>query len=116
MSDEVKEVEVKGAFLESLHRNNTKIKADRAAAIGEDTAFLYKRGIEDIQIQLRQMKRQQENALDLSPDNALNLKPAADFDSVAYVSDDIALSFNIRNMEKKLEVAKKRYAFLFGGE
>ena len=98
MSDVEKkeQVEIKGAFLESLHRNNTKIKADRASAIGEDTAFLYKRGIEDIQIQLRQLRRQQENALDLSPENALNLKPAADFNSKAYVDDDITIQGEVK--------------------
>jgi hypothetical protein len=38
---------VEGAFLLSLKRNNSKIREDRAQAIGEDAQLIYKRKIED---------------------------------------------------------------------
>ena len=35
-------------------------------------------------------------------------------DSGAYVSKEIEIGVKIRDLEKKLELAKKRYQFLFG--
>ena len=103
-----------GAFQQSLQRNNAKIKADRAAAISEDTEVLYKRTIEDLDISIKRMKREQENMLDLSPSEATSLVLASDFDSSAYVLKDLELSVKIRNESIKLELAKERFAHLFG--
>lgn len=117
MSDEVtiKEGIKTGAFIESLKRNNKQIREDRAQAIVEDTQILYKREIEDLEIEISRMKREQENMLDLSPDNATSLRLASDFDAKAYVSKDIELGVRIRNSEIRLEIARKRYDYLFGG-
>jgi len=104
-----------GAFVESLKRNNSKIRADRAASISEDTQLVYKRQIEDLSVLIRKMKREQENMLDLSPTDAQSLVLATDFDSKTYVEKDVELGVKIRNTEIKLEIAKKRYAHLFGG-
>jgi hypothetical protein len=112
MSEEV----VAGAFFESLRRNNAKIKADRAAAISEDTELVYKRQIEDLQIAIKRMKRDQDNMLDLSPTDARSLVLAADFDCDEYVKADLDIGVKIRNTEIKLEIAQKRYEFLFGGQ
>ena len=111
-----KESILKGAFVTSLKRNNKQIKDDRAEAIVEDTELLYKREIENLEIGIKRMKREQENMLDLSPENALTLRPAKDFDADAYVIKDLELGVKIRNEEIKLEIAQKRYAYLFGGE
>jgi len=108
--------ELKGAFVQSLTRNNKQIRGDRAVAITEDVELLYKREIENLEIGIKRWRREQENMLDLSPDNALNLKPAKDFDADAYVIKDLDLGVKIRNEEIKLEIAKRRYAYLFGGE
>ncbi len=105
-----------GAFISSLKRNNKQIRDDRATAIAEDTQLLYKRQIEDLQVSLRRMKREQENMLDLSPTDARSLVLASDFDSAAYVEKDVELGVRIRNSEIKLEIAKARYQHLFGGE
>lgn len=115
MSDEDKKV-LEGAFVESLKRNNAKIRHDRATAIGEDAELIYKRSVEDIQVSIRQMERDQENMLDLSPDHAMSLKLACDFDSKEYVTKDVELGVRIRNAKIKLEIAQKRYRYLFGGE
>jgi len=104
-----------GAFLDSLKRSNRKIRDDRAQAIGEDTQLVYKRRIEDLELSIKKMAREQENMLDLSPTDAQSLILASDFDSAEYSSKDIDLGVKIRNAEITLEIAKKRYAYLFGG-
>jgi hypothetical protein len=103
-----------GAFLSSLKRNNKQIKDDRATAISEDTQLGYKRQVEDLELSIKKMKREQENMLDLSPTNAQSLILASDFDSTAYISKDIELGVKIRNAEIKLEIARARYNYLFG--
>ena len=106
--------EYKGAFLESLVRNNKKIREDRAQAIGEDTEILFKRVIEDLQLDIKRMKREQENMLDLSPTSADSLVLASDFDSAEFVKIDIELGVKIRNASIKLDIASTRYKYLFG--
>jgi hypothetical protein len=105
-----------GAFIASLKRNNKQIRSDRALAISEDAQLLYKRAVEDLQVKIKRMQRDQENMLDLSPENAISLKLASDFDATAYVEKDVELGVKIRNAQIKLDIAEKRYAYLFGGE
>jgi hypothetical protein len=109
-------VETQGAFLDSLKRNNRKIRDDRAIAISEDVHLLFKRTVEDIEMKITRLKRERENMLDLSPDNAMSLVPAKEFDTDAFVRQDITLGIEIRNEEIKLEIAQRRYKYLFGGE
>ena len=104
---------MKGAFVESLTRNNKKIRQDRAIAIAEDAGLLYKREVEDLGIQIKQLVREREGMLDLSPTTADSLVLASDFDSKAFVAKDIELGVKIRNLEIKLEIASKRYSQLF---
>ena len=104
-----------GAFFGSLKRNNKQIRDDRAIAISEDTQLVYKRKIEDLNLSIKKMKREQENMLDLSPTNAQSLILASDFDSSVYAEKDIDLGVKIRNAEITLEIATKRYNYLFGG-
>ena len=104
-----------GAFIGSLKRNNRQIRDDRATTIAEDTELVYKRKIEDLELSIKKMKREQENMLDLSPTNAQSLILASDFDCAQYVEKDIDLGIKIRNTEITLEIAKKRYQYLFGG-
>ena len=53
--------------------------------------------------------------LDLSPDHALSLKLAEDFDAQEFTEKDISIGVQIRNEEIRLEIATKRYNYLFGG-
>lgn len=103
-----------GAFIESLKRNNRQIREDRAIAISEEVQLKYRRAVEDLQVLLKSLKRQQDNMLDMSPDTALSLKPAKDIDADKFVDDDIALGVQIRNAEIKLEIAERQYKYLFG--
>ena len=107
--------EMKGAFIESLKRNNKQIRDDRATAIAEDAGVMYRRSVEDLELGISRMKRDRENMLDMSPDNALSLKLASDFNAAEYVSKDIELGIKIRNAEIQLEIARSQYAHLFGG-
>jgi hypothetical protein len=121
MTDPVTETDVvstetPGAFFSSLKRNNRQIRDDRATAIAEDTELVFKRLIEDLELSIKKMRRDQENMLDLSPTNAQSLVLASDFDSNVYVDKDVELGVKIRNSEIKLEIAQKRYNYLFGGK
>jgi len=102
------------AFMASLKRNNKQIRQDRATAISEDTQLLYRRTIEDLEVALKRMIREQDNMLDLSPTNAQSLVLASDFKCQDYVTKDVELGVKIRNVEIKLEIAKTRYTYLFG--
>ena len=115
--EEVQEQELlqEGTFVTSLKRNNTKIKADRAEAIAEDTEMIYRRKIEDMRIRIKRYGRNQDNMLDLSPDNALNLKPAEDHDPDQWIAKDLDLALKIREETIKLDLAIARYTTLFGG-
>ncbi len=104
-----------GAFFNSLKRNNKQIRDDRATAIAEDTELVYKRKIEDLEISIKKMKREQENMLDLSPTTTQSLILASDFNCDEYVEKEIALGIKIRNTEITLEIARQRYQYLFGG-
>lgn len=104
---------MKGAFVGSLVRNNKKIREDRAIAIAESAEMLYKRQVEDTEIKIKQMKREREAMLDLSPTDAQSLVLASDFDAKNFVDKDIQLGVAIRNLEITLEIAKARYNHLF---
>mgnify|MGYP003553588252 CR=1 FL=1 len=108
--------EMKGAFVGSLVRNNKKIREDRAIAIAESAEMMFKRKVEDTQLKLKQMKRDRDAMLDLSPTDANSLVLASDFKADEFVEKDIKLGIDIRNLEIMLEVAEKRYAHLFKGE
>lgn len=106
--------EMKGVFVESLTRNNKKIREDRAIAIAEEAQTQYKRRIEDMAISIKQMKRERDGMLDLSPTDANSLVLASDFNAAAFVTKEIELGVKIRNTEIQLEIAQSRYKLLFG--
>ena len=104
---------VKGAFVDSLRRNNKKIRDDRAIAIVETAEMIYKRTVEDLELEIKRMRREREAMLDLSPTTADSLVLASDFDAPAFVTKDIDLGVRIRMAEIKLDIAKARYQHLF---
>lgn len=114
MSDEKKVID--GAFVASLKRNNTKIREDRANAIAEDVELIYKRAVEDIQVEIRALDRERENMLDMSPDNALSIIKADSVDAEAFTKKDLEIGVKLRNLQIKQEIAESRYANLFKGK
>mgnify|MGYP001309148285 CR=1 FL=1 len=104
---------IKGAFVDSLIRNNKKIREDRAITIAEDAEMIYKRKVEDTELQIKKLKRDRDTLLDLSPTDAQSLILASDFDAKSFVEEDIRLGISIRNLEITLEIARARYNNLF---
>lgn len=105
--------EMNGAFIDSLKRNNAKIRSDRAIAIAEDAEMIYKREIEDLQVEIKKLLRERENALDLSPTTTDSLILATDFKSKDFVQRDLKMAVDIRNLTIKYELAVDRYNYLF---
>jgi hypothetical protein len=105
--------DAKGAFVNSLRRNNKKIREDRAAAIAEDAQTLYRRTVEDLVRSIRKLQMDRNSLLDLSATDTTSLMVATDFKSDEFVAKDISMGVEIRQLEIKLDVAKKRYEYLF---
>ena len=110
MSDDVKDL---GAFESSLVRNNSQIKKDRAADIRLDAETVYKRQVEDLEIQIRKLVSRRSAALDLSPTNSMSLVPAGDFDGIAFATKDQELTLEIRTLKIRYICAKARFTHLF---
>ena len=114
MEDAKKELnEMKGTFVGSLKRNNKQIRDDRALAIAEDAELIFKREVEDIQTELKRVKRDRDNMLDLGGNNTTNIIALSDFDAKDFVAKDLKLGLRVRELEIKLEVAESRYGELF---
>jgi hypothetical protein len=61
------ETELRPRFIESLKRNNDQIREDRARTIGEDSELIYRRRVEDIELMIKRLEREQEALIDISP-------------------------------------------------
>lgn len=105
--------QMQGAFVDSLKRNNKRIRDDRAIAIAEDAQVMYKRKVEDLDLKIKKLKREREAMLDLSPTTADSLVLASDFDPEGFVEKDIELGVQMRNLEIKFDIASARYKTLF---
>lgn len=105
--------EMKGKFVDSLKRNNKKIREDRAIQIAESAQMKYKRKVEDLQHEIRDLNRTRNAALDLSPDTGDSLKLALNFNADEFVQSDINIGLKIREKEILLEIAQTRYNELF---
>lgn len=107
------EEELKPRFIESLQRNNDQIREDRARTIGEDSELIYRRKVEDIELKIKRLEREQEGLIDISPLDRNSLT-FVDFNPESFVQKDMELSLTIRNLNIQLEVTQKRYEYLFG--
>jgi len=107
------EEELKPRFIESLQRNNDQIREDRARTIGADSELIYRRRVEDIELKIKRLEREQEGLIDISPLDRNSLT-FADFQPEAFVQKDLEYSLTIRNLNIQLEVAVKRFEYLFG--
>lgn len=107
------DADLKPRFIESLKRNNDQIREDRAVAIGEDSQLIYRRRVEDIALKIKKIEREQEGLIDVSPldKNSLTF---ADFQPEKFVEKDLELSLILRNLNIQLEIAEKRFEYLFG--
>lgn len=107
------EDKLKPRFVESLQRNNDQIREDRAQTIGEDSELIYRRKVEDIELKIKRLEREQEGLIDISPLDRNSLT-FADFNPEEFVQKDMELSLTIRNLNIQLEITRKRFEYLFG--
>lgn len=107
------EDDLKPRIIQSLQRNNDQIREDRARTIGADSELIYRRRVEDIDLKIKRLEREQEGLIDISPLDRNSLT-FADFQPEAFVQKDIEYSLTLRNLNIQLEVAVKRFEYLFG--
>lgn len=105
---------VPGSFQTSLQRSNKDIKNDRAIGIAEDAELTYQRMVQDLEVEYKRKIRERQNMLDLSPTNTHSLILASEFDSKKFVELDLTIGVQLREIEIKLDIARSRYAELFG--
>lgn len=106
----------KGAFVDSLTRTASQIRKDRAEVLAEDAEVSYRRHIDDMERDLKRLKRDRRNNLDLSPTDINSLVAGKDFNGEEFVEKDIQAGVKIRNLEVKITIAKERYEYLFGDD
>ena len=105
-----------GTFKVDLQRNFKQIKESRAESVSEDVEIIYKRKIEDLCHEIRNIERDRENImLDLSPSNVTSaLVVPSDFNAEKFLEKDIQLGIRKREAEVKLDIVARRYEDLFG--
>lgn len=105
-----------GTFKTDLQRNFKQLKDSRAESVAEDVEIIYKRKIEDLCHEIRNIERDRENImLDLSPTNVTSaLAVPSDFDATKFLEKDIQLGIRKREAEIKLDIVARRYEELFG--
>ncbi len=81
---------------------------------GRDRQMIYKREIQNLARLIQYLKKQQEDLAGMTPTEAQTSEITDAIDSGVYVSKEIEIGVKIREMEKKLESAEKKYQFLFG--
>lgn len=114
MSEKIEEATVKGSLYQSLARSNAQIRQERGTALAEQMETVYRRDVEDINYDLKELKRQRANMYDFSPTNSQSLVLAKDVEARAILNKDKEISLDIRNLGIKLEIAQERYQELFG--
>jgi hypothetical protein len=108
--------ELKGSFVKSLMRNNKEIRDDRALSIAEDAELIFKREVEDVNTELKRLKRDRDNMLDLAGTDKTKIINPSDFDAKSFVAKDLSIGLKIRDCEIKLEILANRYNELFKEE
>ena len=105
-----------GTFKTDLQRNFKQLKDSRAESVAEDVEIIYKRKIEDLCHEIRNIERDRENImLDLSPSNVTSvLAVPSDFNAEKFLEKDIQLGIRKREAEIKLDIVARRYEELFG--
>jgi hypothetical protein len=83
------------------------------AAASQKTESKYRREMRDLELLIQILKKKQEGLSKLPPTDAETSQITDAIDSGTYVSKEIEIGVKIRELEKKLESAKKRLQFLF---
>jgi hypothetical protein len=113
MADDVKE-EIKGTLYQSLDRTNKQIRSERGEALAEQLETAFRRNVEDIRYDMKDLKRKRTNMYDFSPNTSHSLVMAKDVEARSIMIEDGKSSLAIRNLQIKLDIAEERYLELFG--
>jgi hypothetical protein len=105
--------ELKGSFVSSLKRSNKEIRDDRALSIAEDAEMIFKREVEDVTTELKRLKRDRDNMLDLAGTDKNKIINPTDFNAKGFVAKDLEIGLKIRECEIKLDILVRRYNELF---
>ena len=93
---------------------NEKPKASKKATVAsKDAASLYKREMQNLERLIRLLKKERDNMAKRPLTDKQTSKITDAIDSGAYVSKEIEIGVKIRDLEKKLDTARKRFQFLF---
>lgn len=105
-----------GTFKTDLQRNFKQLKDSRAESVAEDVEIIYKRKIEDLCHEIRNIERDRENImLDLSLTNVTSaLAVPYYFNAEKFLEKDMQLGIRKREAEIKLDIVARRYEELFG--
>ena len=87
--------------------------SERATVASESAELLYKREMQNLEHLIRLLKRERNNMANRPLTDKQTSEITLAIDSGAYVSKEIEIGVKIRDLEKKLETARKRFQFLF---
>ena len=102
-----------GFVAQSLSRTTKQIRLDRGDIIAEELEVEYRREIENLTLEISRNRRVQSLYFDFSPNNTHSLV-MKEVNGALIMKDDLKVELENRNLEIKLNLAKKRYNFLFG--
>jgi hypothetical protein len=103
-----------GQFYKIMAQSSKEIKQYKIAAITEGLNFAYKARIEEIEREIRSKKWRLEEMMDLFPSTTQSLVIGKDFNPKEFVTEDLQIHVDLRNLEIMLDIAKRRYKFLTG--
>lgn len=103
-----------GKFQSILMRNNKQLREDRGLLISKNAEKSYRRRVEDLSDALEQLIVDRDQLLDVNPGNTQTIINPSDFNQDEFVSKHVEIGLKIREIQIKLEVAKKGYEDLFG--
>lgn len=105
---------VQGSLYESLARSNKQIRQERGEALAEQLETSFRRNIEDLRYDMKDLVRKRTNMYDFSPTNSQSLVMAKDIEARSILKEDASISLDVRNLQIKLDIAEDRYLELFG--
>jgi hypothetical protein len=87
-----------------------------ASAGFNEAQSVYQREIQNLELMIKRLKTEQEKITSHPLSDAQSSEIASAIDSGAYVSKEVELGVQIRDLETALMSAKKKFQFLFGDE
>ena len=106
-------VKESGFVRENLNRNAKQLRQDRAESIYEELQVRFDRRVQDLELDLKRLRREQNAEFDFNPANTHSLV-FDKVDAVQVQEKDEQTSMKIRETLIRLNDAKQRYNFLFG--